>query len=84
MVSWFVKTDFSALMVNPPRTVLLFVDPEEYNQLLGLRPSGLEFRILCLEDSVIYGIRRSLIVIGSITEVRRRRARFIIGWVTAW
>ena len=32
----------------------------------------------------IYGIRRSLIVIGSITEVKRRRARFIIGWVTAW
>ena len=31
-----------------------------------------------------FGIRRSLIVIGSITEVRRRRARFIIGWVTAW
>ena len=33
---------------------------------------------------VIYGIRRSLIVIGSITEVKQRRARFIIGWVTAW
>ena len=33
---------------------------------------------------IIYGIQRSLIVIGSITEVRRRRARFIIGWVTAW
>ena len=33
-----------------------------------------------------YGIRntRSLIVIGSITEVKQRRARFIIGWVTAW
>ena len=31
----------------------------------------------------IYGIRRSLIVIGSITEVKQRRARFIIGWVTA-
>ena len=32
----------------------------------------------------IYGIRRSLIVIGSITEVKQRRARFIIGRVTAW
>ena len=32
----------------------------------------------------LYGIRRSLIVIGSITEVKQRRARFIIGWVTAW
>ena len=32
----------------------------------------------------IYGIRRSLSVIGSITEVKQRRARFIIGWVTAW
>ena len=31
-----------------------------------------------------YGIRRSLIDICSITEVKRRRARFIIGWVTAW
>ena len=30
-----------------------------------------------------YGIRRSLIVIGSITEVKQRRAR-LIGWVTAW
>ena len=30
------------------------------------------------------GIRRSLIVVGSITEVNQRRARFIIGWVTAW
>ena len=36
------------------------------------------------KQMLIYGIRRSLIVIGSITEVRRRRARFIIGWVTAW
>ena len=32
----------------------------------------------------IYGIRRQLIGVGSITEVRQRRARFIIGWVTAW
>ena len=32
----------------------------------------------------LYGIRRSLIVIGSITEVKQRCARFIIGWVTAW
>ena len=31
-----------------------------------------------------YGIRRSLIDICSITEVKRRRARFISGWVTAW
>ena len=32
----------------------------------------------------LYGIRRSLTVIGSITEVKQRRARSIIGWVTAW
>ena len=29
----------------------------------------------------VYGIRRSLIVVGSITEVKQRRARFIIVWV---
>ena len=34
-------------------------------------------------DLHLYVIRRSLIV-GSITEVKQRRARFIIGWVTAW
>ena len=33
---------------------------------------------------VLYGIRRSLIDICSITEVKRRRARFISGWVTTW
>ena len=33
---------------------------------------------------VEYRIRRSLINICSITEVKRRRARFISGWVTAW
>ena len=33
---------------------------------------------------VIYGIRRSLNDLCSITEVKQRRARFIIGWVTAW
>ena len=32
----------------------------------------------------MYGIRRSLIDICLITEVKRRRARFISGWVTAW
>ena len=31
-----------------------------------------------------YGIRRSLNGFCSITEVKQRRARFIIGWVTAW
>ena len=31
----------------------------------------------------IYGIRRSLNGLCSITEVKQRRARFIIGWVTA-
>ena len=31
-----------------------------------------------------YGIRRYLIGVGSITEVKQRRARLIIGWVTAW
>ena len=36
------------------------------------------------EYGVLCGIRRSLIVIGSITEVKQRRARSIIGWVTAW
>ena len=33
---------------------------------------------------LMYGIRRSLIGVCSITEVKQRRARFIIGWVTAW
>ena len=32
----------------------------------------------------IYGIRRSLNGLCSITVVKLRRARFIIGWVTAW
>ena len=32
----------------------------------------------------IYGIRRQLIGVGSITEVKQSRARLIIGWVTAW
>ena len=32
----------------------------------------------------IYRIRRCLIGVGSITEVKQRRARLIIGWVTAW
>ena len=32
----------------------------------------------------LYGIRRCLIGVGSITEVRQRRTRLIIGWVTAW
>ena len=35
-------------------------------------------------SSSVYGIRRSLIGVGSITEVKQRRARFIIGCVTAW
>ena len=30
------------------------------------------------------GIRSCLIGVGSITEVKQRRARFIIGWVIAW
>ena len=29
-------------------------------------------------------IRRCLIGVGSITEVKQRRVQFIIGWVTAW
>ena len=33
---------------------------------------------------LIYGIRRSLNGSCSITEVKQRRARLIIGWVTAW
>ena len=32
---------------------LLFVDKPTLSNLLGLRPPGLEFRNLCLEDSVI-------------------------------
>ena len=31
-----------------------------------------------------YGIRRCLIGVGLITEVKQRRARLIIGWLTAW
>ena len=34
--------------------------------------------------SNLYEIRRCLIGVGSITEVKQRRARFIIEWVTAW
>ena len=37
-----------------------------------------------LKLSYIHGIRRCLIGVGSITEVKRRRAQFIIGWVAAW
>ena len=37
-----------------------------------------------LINCFIYGIRRCLIGVGLITEVKQRRARFIIGWVTAW
>ena len=32
----------------------------------------------------VHGIRRCLIGVSSITEVKQRRARFIFGWVTAW
>ena len=32
----------------------------------------------------LYRIRRSLNGLCSITEAKQRRARFIIGWVTAW
>ena len=32
----------------------------------------------------LYGSWRWFIVAGSITEVEQRRARSIIGWVTAW
>ena len=32
----------------------------------------------------IYGIRRSLIGVGSITEVKQRHTRLIIRWLTAW
>ena len=49
--------------------------------------SGRVMKILIkgeVETVSLYGIRRSLIVIGFITEVKQRRARFIIGWVTAW
>ena len=38
---------------------------------------------ICLKI-IEYGIQRWLIGVGSITEVKQRRARFIIGWVTAW
>ena len=33
-------------------------------------------------NQCVYGIRRCLIGVGLITEVKQRRARFIIGWVT--
>ena len=39
---------------------------------------------LKLRTGRVYGIRRSLNGLCSITEVKQRRARFIIGWVTAW
>ena len=40
--------------------------------------------LTCLRSCFIYGIQRCVIGVGSITEVKQRRARFIIGWVTAW
>ena len=40
----------------------------------------INYQLVCVN----YGIQRSLIGVGSITEVKQRRARFIIGWVTAW
>ena len=45
-----------------------------------------KMRFLCIWTIkyYLYGIRRSLIVVGSIIEVKQRRARFLIRWVTAW
>ena len=37
-----------------------------------------------MNNNYAHGIRRCLIGVGSITEAKQRRARFIIGWVTAW
>ena len=40
--------------------------------------------IVAKDDSKsAYGIQRCLIGVGLITEVKQRRARLIIGWVTA-
>ena len=44
----------------------------------------LKIQLSLMRWLTLYGIRRSLIDICSITEVKRRRARFISGWVTAW
>ena len=33
---------------------------------------------------IVYGIRGCLIGVSLVTEVKQRRARFIIGWVIAW
>ena len=41
-------------------------------------------RKIIIQTFTVYGIRRKLIDVGSITEVKQRRARLIIGWVTSW
>ena len=40
--------------------------------------------IYCAHSANLNGIRRSLNGLCLITEVKQRRARFVIGWVTAW
>ena len=35
-------------------------------------------------ETVVHEIRRCLIGVGLITEVKQRRARLVIRWVTAW
>ena len=65
---------------------------DKLNRLIGgvniFLGSLFYYKIICditlSNVPLIYGIRRQLIGVGSITEVKQRRTRFIIGWVTAW
>ena len=54
----------------------LFTHPSMFIFNHVMNASGTKSLKLC--------IRNSLIVVGSITEAKQRRDRFIIGWVTAW
>ena len=54
-----------------------------YASLLQMTTTAIDAK-MNIEINLIYRIRRCLIGVGSITEVKQRRARFIIGWVTAW
>ena len=54
----------------------------EVNQIIRILKNSklkkkLMFEYKCMHLFYLYGIRRSLIVIGFITEVKQRRARFI-------
>ena len=72
------------LIFQPLDVVDCVSDPQHQvveNYPYLLRPNV--YKCWCLKRH-LYGIRRSLNGWCSITEVKQRRARFIIEWVTAW